>query len=486
MKVLIYIVCYNAEKHIRKVLERMPIEYRDNQDVKVLISDDCSTDQTASQALKACGELGYANYEVIRTRVNQGYGGNQKLGYQYACGNGFEYVILLHGDGQYAPEELPHFFRLFPSAPDVILGSRMLNKKNALMGGMPFYKFVSNILLTKAQNLLARTGLSEFHTGYRAYSTAFLREVPYELNSNGFDFDTDILLQAVFAGKSIQEFPIMTFYGDETCHVNVMRYGMDILRTSVKFRMQQLGIGSSLKFRGSKAALYKDKFGYKFSSHYHLLKVIDAYQPKRILEIGSGDGFLGAAIKERHIDLAGIDLVPPQNGHYSRFYREDAERFDFARLEGKSFDMVCLMDVLEHLREPETLLLRLRKNASFENAVFVVSVPNIAFFTIRIGLLFGRFNYADRGILDIDHKRLFTSRSLRTMLRECGYTVQKIIPITPPFHLLNKHVFADFLSGLFNMLNKALPGLFSFQTVAVAVPIPAPSITDGRLVEKYK
>lgn len=341
------------------------------------------------------------------------------------------------------------------------------------------------MILTKIQNTLANTGLSEFHTGYRAYSTRFLREIPFELNSNDFDFDTDILLQARFLEKDIREFPIQTFYGDEKCHVNLIKYGTDILKTSVKFRLQQLGIGCSLKFRGSKQAIYKDKFGYKFSSHYYLLEAIESYKPKKILEIGSGPGHLGTALKDKQIWLTGIDLFPPQHGYYKEFYCEDIEYFDFSKIQGGPFDMVCLMDVLEHLREPENLLLKLRNNSLLENALFVISVPNIAFFSIRIGLLFGRFNYADRGILDIDHKRLFTYGSARALLNGCGFRIKKTIPIPPPFHLLNKNYLSNFLTTMFNLLNKILPGLFSFQIFEIAVPMPTSTVIFKKLVEKY-
>lgn len=138
MKVIIYIVCYNAEKHIRDVLKRIPSEYRNNPDIMVMISDDCSADNTSQVALEGCRQLGYTNYEVFKTKINQGYGGNQKIGYSYACDHGFDYVILLHGDGQYAPEELHNFLKLFETGADVILGSRMLIKKNALKGGCLF------------------------------------------------------------------------------------------------------------------------------------------------------------------------------------------------------------------------------------------------------------------------------------------------------------------------------------------------------------
>jgi len=472
MKTLIYIVCYNAEKHIRSVLDRIPKSYRCNPNIKVLISDDCSSDNTAEVASYGCEELGYTNYEVFRTKVNQGYGGNQKIGYNYACCNNFDYVVLLHGDGQYAPEQLDNFLKSFKDRPDVVLGSRMLIKKNALRGKMPFIRFISNIILTKVQNFLAKTDFAEFHTGYRAYSIKFLKEASFELNSNDFDFDTDILLQAKFLNKKIKEFPIPTFYGQEKSNVKLIRYGLTILMTTLKFRMQQIGIGCSLKFRGSKNLIYKNKFGFKHSTHYHLLELINKINPKRILEISCGPGYLSEKIKDKDIWVSGIDKHPVKNDFYNEFFCENIEKFDWNKLTGDNFDMVCLLDILEHLKEPEMLLFALRNNPKFENAQFVISVPNVAFFTIRIGLLFGWFNYADRGILDIDHKRLFTHRSFHRMLKECGFAVNTTIAVPPPFKLLSESFLSDFFAVIFNLLVKILPGPFSFQIMKISSVIP--------------
>ncbi len=484
MKILIYVVCYNAQKYINNVLKRIPSQYRNDPDIKIVVSDDCSSDNTAETAFQVCKELGCNNFEVFRTKVNQGYGGNQKIGYNYACSNGFDYVILLHGDGQYAPEELDNFFKLFKDNPDIILGSRMLIRKNALKGRMPIIRFISNIILTKIQNFLAQTDFAEFHTGYRAYSTKFLKEVPFELNSNDFDFDTDILLQAKFLGKKIKEFPISTFYGQEKSNVKLIKYGMDILKTTLKFRMQQIGIGCSLKFRGSKQLVYKDKFGYKFSTHYYLFKTIKTYKPKRILEIASGAGYLGEKLRNENIWLTGIDLYPPRNTYYNKFFCDNIEQFDWSKLDGDHFDIVCLMDILEHLKEPEKLLLALRNSLKLENAIFVISVPNVAFFTIRIGLLCGWFNYADRGILDIDHKRLFTHSSFHTMLKECGFKISRTIAVPPPFKLINKSFLSDIFAITFNLLNKIFPGLFSFQIVKIATPIPVSTSVINNFLEK--
>lgn len=486
MRVLIYLVCYNAEKHIKSVLTRIPDIYRKSPNIKILISDDCSYDKTTDIALAACRELGYLNYEVMRTKANQGYGGNQKIGYNYACKNSYDYVVLLHGDGQYAPEELPNFFKIFESAPDVVLGSRMIVKKNALKGGMPAIKFISNIVLTKVQNMLAKSNFSEFHTGYRAYSVKFLKDIPFELNSNGFDFDTDILLQANFLERKIVELPIPTYYGDEKCHVNVLEYAINILKTTVRFRLQQFGIGCSLKFRGSKQAVYKNKFCYKFTSHYYLLQAIRQYNPKRILELGSGPGYLAQTLHDDTIHVTGIDISHPKNNNYKEFFCDDIELFDWSRINNKPFDMVCLMDIMEHLKEPELLLLRLRSCPFSEQAVFVFSVPNIAFFSIRLCLLFGRFNYADRGILDIDHKRLFTFRSIDRLIKECGYNVVKTISVPPPFQLFfSNKLFADFLSIFFLLLNKFWPGLFSFQIMKIAEPIPTSETVFEKMMDRY-
>lgn len=480
-KVLIYIVCYNAQNYIYDVLKRVPLHYRNDPNVRVLISDDCSSDNTIEVALSAAKELGYTNYEIFKTKVNQGYGGNQKIGYSYACNNNFDYVVLLHGDGQYAPEELDKFFQLFKEGPDIILGSRMLNKKDALKGRMPPIRFISNIILTRMQNFLAKTNLSEFHTGYRAYSVKFLKEVPFELDSNGFDFDTDILLQAKFLQKNIREFAIPTFYGREKSNVNLIKYGLDIIRTTLKFKLQQMGIGCSLKFRGSKQLIYKDKFDFPFTSHYHLLKIIEEYKPKRILEIGSGAGYLSQKLKDKGIWLTGIDLLQPENNYYDEFFCENIEQFDWNKINGEHFDMVCLMDVLEHLKEPEKLLLQLRGNSKLEEAVFVMSVPNVAFFSVRLELLFGRFNYADRGIMDIDHKRLFTFGSLRDMLAQCGFKVKKTIAVPPPFKLVSKSFISDILTLIFNLLNKITPGLFSLQILKIALPIP----TSTNVIKRF-
>src|SRR5262249_9769306 len=133
---------------------------------------------------------------VLRNQYNQGYGGNQKIGYAYAIANKFDFVAMVHGDGQYAPEELERLLEpLRANEADAVFGSRMMSGFGALKGGMPVYKFVGNKVLTRLQNAMLGTRLSEFHSGYRIYAVKMLERIQYRLNSNDFHFDTEIIIQ---------------------------------------------------------------------------------------------------------------------------------------------------------------------------------------------------------------------------------------------------------------------------------------------------
>jgi glycosyltransferase involved in cell wall biosynthesis len=171
-RLLIFIVAYFAERTIEKVVRRIPAELLDTYDVEVLIIDDGSKDTTFAKGvgIGRDAEIPF-KVTVLYNPVNQGYGGNQKIGYHYASENDFDFVALLHGDGQYAPEVLGALTEpLRAGEADAVFGSRMLVRGNALKGGMPLYKFFGNRILTAVQNRLLGTKLSEFHSGYRVYS----------------------------------------------------------------------------------------------------------------------------------------------------------------------------------------------------------------------------------------------------------------------------------------------------------------------------
>ena len=220
----ILVVAYNAASTLATVLDRIPHDFR-GQITKILVGDDASRDSTHLVALGYQQLATDMPIEVVRHAKNLGYGGNQKAGYQWAIDHDLDIVVLLHGDGQYAPELLPELVApLMRNEADAVFGSRMLDKGGARRGGMPMYKFVGNRILTRFENVVAGVSLSEWHSGYRAYSVAALRDVPFHDNHDGFDFDTQVILQLIEAGKRIVEVPIPTYYGDEISHVNGIGY----------------------------------------------------------------------------------------------------------------------------------------------------------------------------------------------------------------------------------------------------------------------
>jgi len=239
VKVGVLVVAYEAEATLESVLNRIPQTFRASIHT-ILVCDDASTDDTYQVGMRVKDSRPDLPLQVLRRPVNLGYGGNQKAGYRWMIDNGLDAVVLLHGDGQYAPEFLPQMAApILEGRADVVFGSRMLERGAALRGGMPKYKFVGNKILTFLQNRLAGVRLSEWHSGYRAYSISSLAGVGFELNADYYDFDTQIILQMITARQRIVEIPIPTFYGDELSRVNGVRYGWRILRHTLRWRLSR-------------------------------------------------------------------------------------------------------------------------------------------------------------------------------------------------------------------------------------------------------
>lgn len=237
MRVGVLVVAYEASATLEAVLNRIPQDFRSSI-TSILVCDDASSDDTYQVGMRVKQARPDLPLHVIRRPVNLGYGGNQKAGYRWMIDNGLDAVVLLHGDGQYAPEFLPKMVApIIAGDADVVFGSRMLEPGAALRGGMPRYKYFGNKILTFLQNRLAGVALSEWHSGYRAYSIRSLDGVGFELNADYYDFDTQIILQMIETHQRIVEIPIPTFYGNELSRVNGIRYGWRILRHTLRWRL---------------------------------------------------------------------------------------------------------------------------------------------------------------------------------------------------------------------------------------------------------
>jgi len=229
-KVIVVMPAYNAEKTLEKTFRDIPAGVVD----EVILGDDCSSDRTVEIA-RGLG------IRVLKTPRNLGYGGNQKMLYNEALARGADVIVMVHPDWQYDATKIPEMIApIIAGQKDLMMGSRLLGggKRGAFAGGMPFYKLVSNRFLTLVENLTFRLNLSEYHTGFRAYSRRLLAAIPFERNSDDFVFDTEVLAEAAAAGLAAGEIAVPCRYFAEASEINFWRstvYGLQTLRVSLRY-----------------------------------------------------------------------------------------------------------------------------------------------------------------------------------------------------------------------------------------------------------
>lgn len=236
-KIVVVLPAYNAARTLEKTYQEIPFDIVD----EVILVDDASKDDTTALA-KSIGIQ-----HVIRHEQNKGYGGNQKTCYRKALELGADIVIMLHPDYQYTPKLVTAMSSIIANdVYPVVFGSRILGK-GALKGGMPMYKYIFNRMLTLFQNIMMGQKLSEYHTGYRAFSGNVLRSVNFEKCSDDFVFDNEITAQIFMKGFEIAEVTCPTKYFPEASSINFRRssiYGLGVLATSMQYRLHKMGLGN--------------------------------------------------------------------------------------------------------------------------------------------------------------------------------------------------------------------------------------------------
>lgn len=236
-KVIVVLPAYNAALTLEKTYQEIPMDLVD----EVILCDDASSDNTSELAKK----IGI-NHVIVHEK-NKGYGGNQKSLYNKALELGGEIVIMLHPDYQYTPKLIPAMVNIIgDELYPVVLGSRILGT-GALKGGMPLYKYIANRFLTMTQNLLVNYKLSEYHTGYRAFSSQVLNSINFNENSDDFVFDNQMLSQIIYAGHTIAEVTCPTKYFEEASSINFRRsatYGLGVLGVSFRHFLQRIGVAN--------------------------------------------------------------------------------------------------------------------------------------------------------------------------------------------------------------------------------------------------
>jgi glycosyltransferase involved in cell wall biosynthesis len=478
-KIGILVVAYNAASTLANVLDRIPNDFR-SRISKVFVCDDASDDSTYLVGLGYQQVTDDLPLTVIRHANNLGYGGNQKAGYQMAIEEELDIIVLLHGDGQYAPEALGDIVApLERGECDAVFGSRMMKRGDALKGGMPVYKYVGNRILTEVENRMLGIDLSEWHSGYRAYNVRALAAVPFERNSDGFNFDTQIIIQLHDAGKRIKEVPIPTFYGDEICRVDGLRYARDVTRDVARYRLGKLGfIARDTGVVDETSAM---RAGAE-SSHPIIRRWLSQMPPSTILHLGCGSGLLSERARELGHTVVGVDRqeMPGIRDRVDRFVLADLDAgFPAAVRRPGGYDIVLCADVLEHLTEPEALLGQIRPMLT-RGGIMIVSVPNVGHWYSRGRIALGTFDYDQRGILDESHMRFFTEKSISRRLTNAGFEIVRRAATGVPVEKLVRRQtgVAKALSRLDGLGVQVRPTLFGYQLVyECASPAPPSLVT---------
>ena len=334
---------------------------------------------------------------------------------------------------------------------------------------MPLLKYIAIRLLNAYQNFLLRGKLSDYHCGYRLYSTSFLKKAQFNLNTNDYHFDTEIILQAHSVGERIRETPVPVYSSKEISRIRGFEYVFHVMLSVLDYRLHRIGITSKRKYTPILPVIYTLK-DFPYSSHQFILQNVKPGQ--RVLDIGCGDGSLAHRIRQKGCHVTGIDLLSGEDlnytlDHYITWNLEDPRDLPLRR----EFDCVILGDIIEHLVDGIGLLMRVRKVLK-ENGRLIISTPNIALWYYRLMVGFGRFTYKDKGIMDQTHVHFYTLQSLRDHLKSTGYNLLAENVTGIPFPLVIKSPrlkwLAMTLNAAYYRLARLWPKMFAYQFVITA------------------
>lgn len=471
-RIAILVVSFNKAGRLLETLGRIPPAIIERV-AEVVVFDDCSQDRSYDAAVSFKHDRNLEKLEVFRNPRNRGYGGNQKRGYRYILRRGFDTVVLLHGNGRYAPEKLAEMVGpLEAGEADMVLGSRMMRGSRPLADGMPLYKWAGNRILTFVENRLTGLRLTEFHSGYRAYRTSALEKLPLVENSDSWHFDTQVLLQFHAHGFRIKEVPTPTFRGDEIRLRNGISYATHCLWECVKYRLTRWGLWYSSRY----ATVDPDYEYHDFpgSSHRKILELLSSGPALRILDVGTASGYLDRELQARGHEVTGIECEPQRAERARRYCTQlilgDVQALDLGDYAG-AFDCLVLGDVLEHLTQPKEVLEKLAATLK-PGGRAILCVPNVASLYVRLNLLFGRFRYEARGILDATHMRFFTLRTFRELVESAGLEILSVqatpIPLPWLFARVRQRWWFRMLHRTLCWLTSAFRSPLAYQFVAVA------------------
>ena len=482
-KILIFFPAYNAEKTLKEVLSAIPTEIQ-HLNYEILILDDCSDDETYKAACTYKKELNHLNINILRNPETQGYGGNQKIGLHYAIKNQFDILVVLAPDGKYSLAHIQSLISTFvDSEADLVLGSRITPGLIPIKNGMPILRFLGVKILTWFQNILLGTRFSDLHSCYRAYRIKALSNIPFQLNTNDYLFDTEIFIQFLLKKLCIKEIQIS--YSRDIPSERGIKYAWNIVLSTLTPIFHRISLFYERKYDVEEGnSKYTLKIGFPSSHQY----AIDNVPPgSKVLDIGCGDSLVGQELRRKKCHLESIDAEDPKEVENIKYFTKMNLNIPNPPIDIERFDYILLLDVLEHLEEPEKFIYHLREKANGKTPIFIVSVPNIGFLIMRLQLLMGRFSYGVRGILDLGHRRLFTFKTIYRLLDQAGFKIIQYKGLPAPFPLaVGLNPLSKFLLMVNGFLIKILPKLFSYQFILISTPYPTPEALLNSTVQNSR
>ena len=461
-RVGVLVVAHNAAGTLAGTLDRIPSGFRDRIDELILL-DDASADDTFPIAADWARRHHFVPAIVLRHTKQLGYGGNRKAACRLAVEHGLDVVVLLPGDGSAPPESMPILIRpLLDAKADAAFA---VSAGTDTGHEPPLAKVVDKALAGLGERTVG-SPLTGLRSVYRAYTAAALREVPFEANSDGPDFDTQLFVQLAHEGKRVVEVPIN---GDAPKRPSGLRYIAAVLRDLYEYRHVTHGFGTSDWIPAPKDSGIEEADG---PSHDALLAALTDLPAARVLDLGCGSGSFAQRARALGHRVVGVDRTESDGvrDRMNLFVRADLNAGIPQQAHvAAGYDVVVAANVLQHLARPDQLLREIR-GVLRPGGQVLVCVPNGVHWYARLRFASGRFDYDRRGLLDVDHLRFFTRRSLRRMVARAGFDV------------LDEQV-GSLPSRGRRALARVLPNLFADQLIIRLTPhrgetIGAPSLAD--------
>lgn len=428
----------------------------------------------------------HPNLDVLALAGSPGYGALQKAAFEHALRIGLDLVIVVPAGAPLAAGVLQTLLAPFADAGvAAVFGSRLL-PGNGAGGRLPLLRGMANRVVSGIQRWQLRSGITDYHSGFRAYRTTALARLPFRHNGDSLQFDTELAIQLQWKGDRVVEVAIPRHSGGRVRGFAALRYAWQSIATVLRARANRAYLVYHPKFDVDDGTDYSFKEA-STSVHQAVLRR-DWRSNTSVLELGAGHGGVARALHARGTRVVAVDYARPKEAFPFPYLQHDldqpfAERvcaeLGAAGLGGR-VDCVVALDVIEHLTRPE-LGLREIRNVLVPGGRLVASTGNIAFWAIRLMLVFGQFNYGKKGILDRTHTRLFSVRSFRRTIEGEGFRVRSIKGFGPPIEdMIGKSWPLRALDRFAAWLARVWPSMFAYQILVEADVGPAVVVEPGR------